>query len=502
MYGPVAQLVEQRIENPRVGGSIPSQATSTLFSGTPESPKKAVFPREAAFFIAHFTPLHPTAYRKNDGTFDGISDTVFCRYRQEVDKMPLTDTAVKNAKPDPDKPAGREMADGQGLYLLVKETGKYWRYDYRFAGKRKTLALGVYPAVSLAAARKAREAARAQLDQGIDPAMHKRLAKATAGQAAANTFEATTREFHQVQRSGWSEGYAHKWLRLMEKNLFPLIDPLPLLEITPPVLLEALPIIEGKGIHDTAHTLRQQAGQVFRYGIQTGRCERDPVPDLKGALRPYTPQHMAAVLEPVEVAGLLRAVDGYTGAPATKAALQLSALLFQRPYNIRAMQWAWISWDEAMLTIPAEEMKRRLDGKVNGKPHLVPLARQALEVLRGIQLLTGRGQYVFPGARSSQRPMSGNTVVAALRRLGYTGEEMTAHGFRAMARTLIAEQMPDIHHDVIEAQLAHGKSGVLGAAYDRAQYLQQRRRMMQFWADYLDQLRQGAEVLQIHQPAA
>ena len=331
--------------------------------------------------------------------------------------------------------------------------------------------------------------------QGIDPAMQKRIDKAAAKTAAANTFEATAREFHQVQAQSWSSSYAHKWLAMMENNLFPQIGRLPLADITAPVLLDALKTVEARGVRDTAHTLRQQAGQVFRYGIQTGRCERDPVPDLKGALRPHTTRHMAALLEPAQVAALMRTIEGYDGSSLTRAALQLSALLFQRPGNIRAMQWVWIDTDKAMLTIPAEAMKRRIEGKTNGRPHLVPLAPQALAVLQSIHPLTGHGQYVFPSVRGSQRPMSENTVTAALRRMGYTGQEMTAHGFRAMARTLIAERMPDIHHDAIEAQLAHGKSGVLGMAYDRAEYMEQRKRMMRLWADYLDQLRQGAEVL-------
>lgn len=410
--------------------------------------------------------------------------------------MALTDTAAKNAKPDQDKPAGYKLADGNGLFLLVKASGKYWRMDYtRPGGKRNTLALGVYPTIGLAQARKASQAARELLAQGADPAMQKRIDKATAKTAAANTFEATAREFHASQAQGWSAVHSRRWIALMENNLFPLIGRLPLADITPPLLLGALRSIEARGVHDTAHTLRQQAGQVFRYGIQTGRCERDPVPDLRGALKPHTTKHMAAILEPVKVGELLRAIDGYEGSPATRAALQLSALLFQRPGNIRAMQWAWVDLDNAILTIPAEAMKRRIDGKVNGRPHHVPLAPQAAAILEDLRPFTGHGMYVFPSVRSGQHPMSDATVGAALRRMGYTGEEMTAHGFRAMARTLIAERFPDIHHDAIEAQLAHGKTGPLGMAYDRAQYMEQRRRMMAAWAGYLEQLRHGAEVL-------
>lgn len=411
--------------------------------------------------------------------------------------MALTDTAAKNAKPDPAKPAGVKLTDGQGLYLLVKSAGKYWRLDYRHADKRKTLALGVYPAVSLADARKARDAARALLVKDIDPAAQKRIDKASAKTAAANTFEATAREFHQVQNRGWSVSYSRKWLTHMERDLFPQIGRLPLTDITAPMLLDALRRVEARGVHDTAHTLRHQAGQVFRYGIQTGRCERDPVPDLRGALKPHTAKHMAAILEPLKVGELLRAIEGYEGSPLTRAALKLSALLFQRPVNIRAMEWAWVDVDKAILTIPAEAMKRRIGDKTNGRPHLVPLAPQSVAALQEVRPLTSHGRYVFPGARTSDRPMSDNTINAALRRLGFAQDEMSAHGFRAMARTLIAERFPDIHQDAIEAQLAHGKSGVLGMAYDRAEYMQQRVKMMHKWADYLDSLRDGAQVIEL-----
>jgi integrase len=235
---------------------------------------------------------------------------------------------------------------------------------------------------------------------------------------------------------------------------------------------------------------------VFRYGVQTGRCERNPVVDLQGALKPQVVKHMAAILEPVDAGGLLRAFDGYKGQPTTKAALQLSALLFQRPGNIRAMEWAWIDLDAAMLTIPSAAMKRTVAQKLNGRPHFVPLAHQAVAILRELQPLTGHGRYVFSSLRTASRPMSENTVNAALRRMGFTGDEMTAHGFRSMARTLMAEQLEGVHPDVVEAQLAHGKSGPLGAAYDRAEYMAQRRKMMQTWADYLDKLRQGADVVE------
>lgn len=408
--------------------------------------------------------------------------------------MALTDTAVKNFKPS-DKATGEKHSDGQGLYLHVKPAGKYWRMSYRFAGKQKLLSLGVYPAVSLAKARQRRDKARELLAEGIDPSAAKRAEKLATTIAAANTFEAVAREFHATHSSGWSPRYAARWIERMEKDLFPYIGKMTLPGITAPILLDALRKVEKRGANETAHTLRQTAGQVFRYGVQTGRCERSPVSDLHGALKPIVVKHMAAVLEPVKAGELLRAIDGYTGQPMTKAALALSALLFQRPGNIRQMQWAWIDFDKAMLTIPSQDMKRRLHQKINGRPHFVPLAPQALAYLKELQPLTGHGRYVFPSLRTGERPMSDNTVNAALRRMGFASEEMSAHGFRAMARTLMIERIHGISADVIEAQLAHGKSGPLGAAYDRADYMDQRRKMMNEWADYLDKLRIGADVI-------
>jgi integrase len=283
----------------------------------------------------------------------------------------------------------------------------------------------------------------------------------------------------------------------MEKDLFPFLGTLPLKSITAPVLLDALRRVERRGAREAAHTMRQTAGQVFRYGIQTGRCDRNPATDLHGALKPVVVRNMAAILEPVKVGELMRAIEGYVGQPATQAALKLSALLFQRPGNIRAMEWGEIDAEAALWTIPAAKMKRTLHGKTNGRPHLVPLSRQALEILADLRPLTGSRQYVFPSLLSPTDCMSENTIRGALRRMGFTNDEMTPHGFRAMARTLIVERLPGIHPDVIEAQLAHGKSGPLGSAYDRAEFMEQRRQMMQAWADYLDTLRDGAQIISI-----
>ena len=414
--------------------------------------------------------------------------------------MPLTDTFVKNSKPT-GAPAGDKHRDGGGMYLLVKASSKYWRMDYRFADKRKTLALGVYPATSLAKARQRREKARELLADGIDPGAAKRQERQATATAAANTFELVAREFLETKTEAWTPKYAAKWLRGMEKDLFPYIGKLPTATVTPPMLLNALRVCEKRGAIESAHTLRQTAGQVFRYGIQTGRCDRNPALDLQGALKPVTTKHMAALLEPLKVGDLLRAIDGYSS-PLTRAALALSALLFQRPANIRSMEWAWINFDHAMLTIPSQDMKRRIQQKLNGRPHFVPLAPQAVAFLKELVPITGHGRYVFPSLRTGERPMSDNTVNAALRRMGFEKDEMSAHGFRATARTLMIERIKGISADVIEAQLAHGKSGPLGSAYDRAEFMDQRRMMMSVWADYLDKLRIGADVIQLRTTAA
>jgi integrase len=253
-------------------------------------------------------------------------------------------------------------------------------------------------------------------------------------------------------------------------------------------------MVEARGAHESAHTLRQWSGQVFRYGIATGRCERNPAPDLHGALVPIEVKHMAAVLEPMKVGELMRAIHGYAGQPVTRAALQLSAYLFQRPGNIRMMRWADVDLEGKTWTIPAADMKRTRKGKLNGRPHLVPLAPQAVALLEDLKPLTGHGVYAFPSLLTGERPISDNTLRTALRRMNYANEEMTPHGFRAMARTILVEKL-NMSPDVIEAQLAHGKSGPLGMAYDRAEFMEQRRAMMRLWADYLDTLRLGGKVL-------
>lgn len=408
----------------------------------------------------------------------------------------LTDPACKNAVCPQDKPRIR-LSDAGGLYLEVTPNGsKRWFAKYRFDGKEKRLALGSYPGVTLKTAREGRDLARKAREGGSDPVQVRQAEKLTKAATSATTYETVAREFHSVKAAGWSEGHATKWLRMNELYLFPHLGGLPLSTIKAPALLATLRKVEKKGILSTAQDLQQMAGQVFRYGIQTGYCEHNPAGDLKGALKPHIARHFSAVLDPVEAGGLLRSIDGYTGQPTTLAALKLAALIFQRPGNIRAMEWAWVDLDRAMLTIPPSDMKRTKHEKVNGKPHLVPLATQAVRILKAIQPLTGAGRYVFPGARDRNKPMSDGTINAALRRLDFGNDDHVAHGFRAMARTMIAERIPGIPADMVEAQLGHGKTGPLGSAYDRAEYLGQRRQMMQTWADYLDTLRAGAEVIE------
>lgn len=408
----------------------------------------------------------------------GISVGTRCTSKtsyQHQGQMALTDTFIKQSTKWSGKSSGDKHSDGGGLHLHVTAAGKYWRMAYRFEGKQKTLALGVYPTVTLAMARKGREDGKRLLANGTDPSTAKQQAKAQAKADSRNTFEEVAREFHQLKIDGWSPGHANKWLSGINTYLFPSLGKKPIASITPPMLLDVLRIVEKRGILDTAHTLKQNAGQVFRYGIQTGRCERNPAADLKDALKPLITTNMAAILEPDKIGGLLRAIDSYSGHPTTRVALVLSALLFQRPGNIRQLEWTWIDLNKAMLTIPAPSMKRSIHGKINGRPHFVPLASQAVAQLKEIQILTGEQKYVFPSVRSASRPMSEMTVTAAMRRMGFGKDEITAHGFRAMAETTMLETMPGIDVGALEAQLGHGKSGPLGGAYDRAEYMHYRR---------------------------
>jgi len=391
--------------------------------------------------------------------------------------MPLTDTAIRNAKPQSKQ---YKLTDEKGMYLLVNKAGKYFRLDYRFAGKRKTLALGVYPDVKLVEAREKRDDARKMIANGVDPGQTRKVQKSIQIEQTENSFEAIAREWHGKYSSNWAGSHAKKIIRRFELHIFPWLGNRPIAEITPPELLAVLRRIESQGIMETAHRAQQNCGQVFRYAIVTGRVERDPSADLRGALAPVKHGHMATITEPKKIGELLRAIDGYEGTPVAKCALRMAPLVFVRPGELRHAEWNEIDLDKAEWRIPAEKMKMK-------DPHIVPLASQVVEVLFEILPITGQGQYVFHSVRTNFRPMSENTVLAALRRMGYTKEEMSGHGFRAMASTVLHEQgWPS---DIIERQLAHAERNSIKAAYNHAQHLPERRKMMQAWADYLDKLK-------------
>lgn len=396
--------------------------------------------------------------------------------------MPLTDTTVRNAKPEP-KP--RKLADGSGLYLLIQPSGsKLWRLKYRIAGKEKLLAIGKYPGVTLREARRRRDDARDLLAAGLDPSAAKRAQKLAQHDSVRNSFEALAREWMGQQGSKWTASHRAKVARRLEVNVFPWLGRRPVAEITAPELLAVLRRIESRGIIETAHRAQQNCSAVFRYAVATGRAESDPSAALRGALKPARERHHASIKDPSAIGALLRAIDDYGGDHVTRCALKLAPMVFVRPGELRAAEWAEIDTEAAEWRIAAERMKMRA-------PHIVPLSRQALAVIAELRPLTGSGRYLFPGLRSPKRPMSENTVNAALRRMGYTKDEMTGHGFRSMASTLLNEM--GWHRDAIERQLAHAERDNVRAAYNYAEHLPERRRMMQAWADYLDSLRNGGE---------
>ena len=401
--------------------------------------------------------------------------------------MALTDTFVRNIKPT-SAPAGDKHSDGQGLYLHVKQAGKYWRMNYRFGGKQKTLALGVYPDVSLADARERRNKARKLLANDIDPGVAKREAKQAKADAAANTFEAVARDWLDktaAKRAAITQLKVKTWL---EKDAFPFIGNMPISTIGPrDVLDKVVRKLEARGAIDTAHRLKQLCGQVFRYAVVTGLAERDVTADLRDALTAKTKVHHPAITEPKLVGDLMRSIFAYTGHPCTVAALKLSPLVFVRPGELRTAEWAEIDLDAAEWRIPGAKMKMKAD-------HIVPLSTQAVDILRSVQPISGHGRYVFPSLRTGERPMSENTVNGALRALGYSAEVHTGHGFRATARTIMDEVLNE-RVDLIEHQLAHAVKDANGRAYNRTAHLPARREMMQRWADYLDKLRMGADVI-------
>jgi integrase len=407
----------------------------------------------------------------------------------------LSDTRIRTTKPAA-KPV--RLYDERGLYLEVTPTGgRWWRLKYRFEGREKLLSMGTYPDTGLKAARAKRDQARELLAQGVDPSDARRAERAGKSEQASNSFDAVAREWHTtVHLAQVSAGHAARTLIRLEQDVFPWLGSLTVSEIKAPQLLQTMRRIEARGAIETAHRALQACGQVFRYAIATGRAERDPTPDLRGALKPVLVQHMAAITDPKRVGELLRAIEDYKGMPITRAALQLAPLVFVRPGELRKAEWVEFAIEARQWRIPGARMKRTKQEKLSGTAHIVPLSRQAVAILQDLKPLTGHGRYVFPSPRTGERPMSDNGVLSALRRMGFPKDEMTGHGFRAMARTLLAERL-NVDEAVIEAQLAHAVKDSLGRAYNRTEFLEQRRRMVQLWADYLDKLREGAKVIHI-----
>ena len=404
--------------------------------------------------------------------------------------MPLTNTACHTAKATA-KPY--KIADESGMYLLVKVAGKYWRWDYRHGGKRKTLALGVYPGVSLKEARERVAEARQQLQRGDDPGAARRLDKLREQVSSGNTIKAIGMEWLELHRGQWSASHYARELRNLEKDLFPYLGARPIDEVEPPELLAVIKRIEARGVTDVPHRVLLTARGVWQHAVATGRAQRDVTQDIKKALKPHTKRNLPAITAPAELAELLRASADYRGGPTVRAALRLAAILFQRPYNLRAMRWAELDMDAGLWAIPSESMKRRKAEKINGQPHVVPLPRQALALLQDLAPLTGSGEYVFPGFRDKTAPMSEAAVNAALHAMGYKDRHCW-HGYRATGRTIL-RQVLRYPADVIETQLAHRGQITHGGAYDRATHVDERSDMLQVWADYLDKLEAGGEVI-------
>lgn len=390
----------------------------------------------------------------------------------------LTTAALDRAKPK-DKPY--KLTDSGGLFVLVTTTGsKLWRWKYRFQGKENLLALGRYPETGIKAARAARDEARLKLTRGVDPAAERRVARAVT--ADGDTFEAVAREWH-AKRTGWTPGHAATTMGRLQRNVFPWLGQRHVAQITAPEVLAILRRIETRGHVETAHRVFYIVREVLTYAIATGRAQANVAAGLSSALSDRVVRNLPAVTDPAQVGALLRAVDDYAGTFIVRQAFRLAPLVFVRPGELRAAEWSEIDLDGAEWRIPAARMKRRI-------AHLVPLSRQAVAILRETRALTGSGVYVFPSARGAARPMSNAAITAALRRMGYSRDTMTWHGFRTIASTLLNEQ--GWNRDAIERQLAHGADDDVRAAYNRAEYLPERRRMMQAWADYLDELRARA----------
>ena len=399
--------------------------------------------------------------------------------------MPLSDTTIKNAKPNPDK--AYKLPDEKGMYLLVNTNGsKYFRLKYRFGGKEKVLALGVYPDTGLKQAREKRDEARKQLAEGIDPSENRKAVKSSKAESAANSFEVIAREWGAKKVDTWAEKN-NRSKRMLERNVFPWLGSKPITDILPKDILECLRRVEDRGTIETAHRTLQICGQVFRYAVATGRADRDITPDLRGSLSPAKGEHFAALTEPKAAAELLRAIDSYQGSLSAVCALKLAPLVFVRPGELRAAEWQHID-------LEAKEWRYYVSK--TSVQHIVPLSTQAVAILEELHPVSGHGRFVFPSERTPRgdRCMSNNTLNAALKRLGYGKDAMTAHGFRAMARTILDEVL-GVRPDFIEHQLAHAVKDPNGRAYNRTAHLPERHKMMQAWADYLDGLKAGAQVI-------
>ncbi|WP_036267863.1 tyrosine-type recombinase/integrase [Methylocaldum szegediense] len=399
--------------------------------------------------------------------------------------MPLTDNTIRNAKPH-QKPV--RLYDSGGLYLEVAPSGgKWWRFKYRFDGKEKRISLGTYPETSLKEAREKRDHARKLVAQGIDPSAERKATKT----AESETFEAIYREWLEKFSPRWAPSHKENIVRRIEKDILPWLGARPIAELKAADLLTALRRIEARGALESAHRTKQACGQVFRYAVATGRAERDPTADLRGALPPSTKKSFAAITDPKDVGALLRVIDGYEGSFIVRCALRLAPLVFVRPGELRQAEWSEFDLERGEWRIPGSKMKMK-------EPHIVPLSRQALVILEELRPFTGTGRYLFPSERSRDRPMSDGTVNAALRRMGYGSDVMTGHGFRTTACSILNEQ--GWNRDAIERQLSHAERNKVRAAYHRAEHLPERRKMMQAWADYLDSLKNGADIIPLSAP--
>lgn len=407
----------------------------------------------------------------------------------------LTDSKVKAISAYPDgKP--RNVSDGGGLYLHARATGKYWRYNYRLAGKMKTLTIGSYPEIPLAEARRQHEAARALLARGVDPSGHKQATKAASTEIAANTFEHIACEWFERSKSGWSLSHTERTISYLQRDIFPWIGKRNINEVTPGDVIRIVQRVEARGAGDAARRVKQYILQVYKYAVTLELADRNPAADIENSiiLKPRSKKHFAAITDPLKVGQLLRDMDAYQGSFVVRCALQLSALVMLRPGELRAAEWVEIDLDAAVWQILVKRMKAPTHIKqANQSVHTVPLSRQAVEIFREIQPYTGKFKYVFPSARGASKPLSENGVRAALRTMGYDNDTMTPHGFRGMASSLLNEM--GWNPDAIERQLAHKDSNPIRAAYNRAEYLEERKRMMQAWADHLDTLKAGGQVI-------